>query len=104
MVETLDVDCAMNLFSKQAVDIACKTGFENARQRVHQTTVEVSHALSLPVLVCLIGLVAQIIRGARQAAQGSSYGNQAPRALPNSLQVPAPTRPLHQCADPFVCS
>lgn len=34
----------MNLFAKQAVDIALKTGFENARQRVHQTTVEIIRA------------------------------------------------------------
>lgn len=44
MVESLDIDCAMNLLSKQAVDIAQKTGLENARQRVHQTTVEILRA------------------------------------------------------------
>jgi hypothetical protein len=41
MVESVDVDCAMNILSKQAVDIAQKTGMDNARSRVHQTTVEI---------------------------------------------------------------
>jgi len=41
MVESLDVNCAMNILSKQAVDIAQKTGMDNARSRVHQTTVEI---------------------------------------------------------------
>lgn len=36
MLETVDMDCAMNLLAKQAVDIAQKSGLENARQRVHQ--------------------------------------------------------------------
>lgn len=44
MIESLDIDCAMNLLSKQAVDIAGKTGLENARQRIHQTTVEIMRA------------------------------------------------------------
>ncbi|KAJ1439167.1 Sec23/Sec24 trunk domain-containing protein, partial [Ochromonadaceae sp. CCMP2298] len=44
MVETLDIDCAMNLLAKQAVDIAQKTGMENARQRVNQTTIEIMRA------------------------------------------------------------
>jgi protein transport protein SEC24 len=44
MVETLDIDCTMNLLAKQAVDIAQKTGMDNARQRVHQTTVEIMRA------------------------------------------------------------
>lgn len=77
MVESLDIDCAMNLFSKQAVDIALKTGFDNARQRVHQTTVE-------------------IIRAARTATiqpmnMPGHYGNQAamggPKPLPQSLAL-----------------
>ncbi len=44
MVDSLDIDCAMNLLSKQACDIACKTGLENARTRVNQTTVEILRA------------------------------------------------------------
>lgn len=44
MVDSLDIDCAMNIISKQATDIALKTGFDNARQRVHQTTVEIMRA------------------------------------------------------------
>lgn len=44
MVESLDIDCAMNLLSKQAVGIAAKNGMDVARQRVHQTTVEMLRA------------------------------------------------------------
>jgi protein transport protein SEC24 len=44
MVESLDIDCAMNLLSKQAVGIAAKAGMDIARQRVHQTTVEMLRA------------------------------------------------------------
>eukprot|EP00981_Chlorochromonas_danica_P001118 scaffold247_cov172-Ochromonas_danica.AAC.33 len=44
MVDTVDIDCAMNLLAKQAVDMALKTGFENARQRVLQTTTEIIRA------------------------------------------------------------
>lgn len=60
MVDSVDVDCAMNILGKQAVDIAQKTGtlalritarlshairmyvpgMETARARVHQVTVE----------------------------------------------------------------
>lgn len=40
VVDSIDIDSLVNLLSKQAVDIAQKTGFDNARQRVHQTTVE----------------------------------------------------------------
>jgi protein transport protein SEC24 len=40
MIETADIDCAMNLLSKQAVDIAQKSGLDNARQRVNTLTVE----------------------------------------------------------------
>lgn len=41
MVESVDVDCAMNMLAKQAVDIAQKTGMDNARNRVHQNTIEI---------------------------------------------------------------
>jgi protein transport protein SEC24 len=44
MLESLDIDVAMNLLAKQSIDIALKTGLENARQRVHQSTVEIMRA------------------------------------------------------------
>lgn len=44
MTESVDIDCTMNLLAKQAVEIAQKTGMENARQRVNQTTVEIMRA------------------------------------------------------------
>jgi len=44
MVESFDIDCAMNLLSKQAIDIAQKTGIENARQRINQATIDIMKA------------------------------------------------------------
>lgn len=41
MIESLDIDCAMNLLAKQSVDIAQKSGMENSRQRIHQTIVDI---------------------------------------------------------------
>ena len=44
MLETVDMDCTLNVLSKQAVDLAGKVGFEPARARVHGTAVEVLKA------------------------------------------------------------
>lgn len=75
MVDSLDIDCAMNLLAKQAVDIAQKTGMENARQRVNQTTIEIMRAA----------------RMGTQQQQQQPYGSmqqpssQSTGSLPNSL-------------------
>ena len=37
MVYSMDTDAAFNVLSKQAVEIACKTGFQNARDQVQNT-------------------------------------------------------------------
>jgi protein transport protein SEC24 len=44
MLSSADIDCAVNVCMKQSIDIAVKTGLDNARQRVHQTCVEVLRA------------------------------------------------------------
>lgn len=44
MLSSADIDCAVNVCIKQAIDIAVKTGLDNARQRIHQTCVEVLRA------------------------------------------------------------
>ena len=44
MLNTLDVDCAVNIISKQAIDIAQKTGIETARRRVHENTADILRA------------------------------------------------------------
>ena len=41
MLSTADIDCAVNVCIKQSIDVAVKTGLDNARQRIHQTCVEV---------------------------------------------------------------
>lgn len=41
VVESVDIDAVVNILIKQAVEIAVKTGFENARSRVHQLAVEI---------------------------------------------------------------
>lgn len=41
MLSSADIDCAVNISIKQSIDIAVKTGLDNARQRIHQSCVEV---------------------------------------------------------------
>ena len=44
MLSSADIDCAVNVCIKQSIDVAVKTGMDNARQRLHQTCVEVLRA------------------------------------------------------------
>lgn len=77
MIESLDVDCAMNLLAKQSVEISQKSGMENARQRIHQSIVDVmrvAKTASAPM--------------SGHMPPGSHYGQQnvgASNPLPNSL-------------------
>ena len=41
MMESIDIDCTVNMLAKQAIDIAQKTGMDTARQRVHQVASEI---------------------------------------------------------------
>ena len=41
MLNSLDIDCAVNIISKQAIDIAQKTGIETARRRVDENTADI---------------------------------------------------------------
>ena len=43
------MDCLVNLIAKQAVELSLKTGFDNARQRVHQVCVDVLRAAKSPL-------------------------------------------------------
>lgn len=43
-LESVDIDTAVNLLSKQAVEISYKNGLENARSRIHQTCVDMLRA------------------------------------------------------------
>ena len=75
MLSTLDIDCAVNIISKQAIDIAQKTGIETARRRVHENT-------------------ADILRAAKQGSvtMGGQYGQygapQAPQT-PQAVELPS---------------
>jgi protein transport protein SEC24 len=44
MLNSLDIDTAVNIISKQAVDIAQKEGIEVARRRVHENTADIIRA------------------------------------------------------------
>jgi protein transport protein SEC24 len=72
MLETVDIDTAVNVTAKQAIEIASKTGLESARAKVHQACIDV-------------------LRAARSAPMGG-YG-MAPQqqqqlpAIPASLQL-----------------
>jgi protein transport protein SEC24 len=84
MLSSADIDCAVNVSIKQSIDIAMKTGLDNARQRVHQTCVEVLRS-------------AQGGGGPQQQQQAGGYGHpqqqqqqQAPATggkVPDSLQL-----------------
>jgi len=43
-MDTVDVSCAVNLVMKQATDVATKVGFRQARDKVHQLTLDVLRA------------------------------------------------------------
>ncbi|CAM9134252.1 unnamed protein product, partial [Ectocarpus fasciculatus] len=47
MLETVDIDCAVNMAAKQAVDIASKSGFENARLKLQQSCIDILRASRL---------------------------------------------------------
>eukprot|EP01038_Epipyxis_sp_PR26KG_P006349 gene6349-8746_t len=79
MVESLDIDCAMNLLSKQAIDIALKTGMENARQRVHQTTIEIMRSSKSGAMN------AGNYGHGQQQYMGQGPSNPAGGQIPNSL-------------------
>lgn len=44
IMNTVDIDCAVNVLAKQSIDIALKTGLDSARQKIHQSCVEVLRA------------------------------------------------------------
>lgn len=74
MLAQTDIDCAVNISVKQAVEISLKTGMDNARQRVHQNCVEILRAA----------------KGGQQ--QAGHYGGpgyqQQPRSSDGSSEVP----------------
>ena len=41
MLDSVDIDCAVNILAKQAVEVAQKVGLDTSRQRLHQTTVDI---------------------------------------------------------------
>jgi hypothetical protein len=51
MLESVEIDCIVNILAKQSVEIAQKTGLDNARQRVHQTTVDILRAAKNPQMI-----------------------------------------------------
>lgn len=48
LLESVDLDCCVNILAKQAVELAQKSGLENARSRTHQQAVEVLRAAKTP--------------------------------------------------------
>jgi hypothetical protein len=45
MMYSCDIDAIMNLLTKQAIEVASKSGLENARNRVHQAAVDILKSL-----------------------------------------------------------
>jgi protein transport protein SEC24 len=81
MIESLDIDCAMNLLSKQAVDIAQKTGMDNARQRIHQTTIEMLRASKQSASHPMGGYPGQYGAPPGQPQQAAAPTGQIPQSL-----------------------
>jgi protein transport protein SEC24 len=72
MLASTDIDCAVNITAKQAVEISLKSGLENSRQRIHQNCVE-------------------ILRGAKQQQQGGyQHGPGYQQQRPDQSQQPPP--------------
>lgn len=55
MLDSLDIDATMNLLAKQAIDITQKSGFDNARNRIHQTAVDILKSTRLSSAPGLVG-------------------------------------------------
>lgn len=49
MIASADMDTVVNLLAKQSTETALKTGFENARNRIHSSCVEMIRATKVPV-------------------------------------------------------
>jgi hypothetical protein len=73
MLDTVDIDCAVNILAKQAVDIAQKSGLDNARQRLHQSTVDILRASK--------NTAAAIMGGQGGMGMQSQYGGMPGTAL-----------------------
>lgn len=74
MLASTDIDCAVNITAKQAVEISLKSGLDNSRQRIHQNCVE-------------------ILRGARSPSQ-QGYGPGYQQRPDQSQQPPPPSLQL----------
>ena len=74
MLASLDIDCAVNIISKQAIDIAQKTGIETARRRVHENTADILRAAKHGS-----------VTGGQYAGQ---YGN-VPRQAASAVELPS---------------
>jgi len=48
LLDSLDMDCMVNIMAKQGVEVALKSGLENARQRTHQLAVDIMRAAKTP--------------------------------------------------------
>ena len=74
MHNSLDIDVAVNIMAKQAIDIAQKSGLEVARRRVHENTAD--------ILRC----TRQAPMGGMPGAYGGHYASQ-PKA-PAAIEIP----------------
>lgn len=75
MLASTDIDCAVNITAKQAIEISLKSGLDNSRQRIHQNCVE-------------------ILRGARSGSQQQGFGPGYQQRPDQSQQPPPPALQL----------
>jgi protein transport protein SEC24 len=86
MLETVDMDCTLNLMAKQGVEIAQKVGFDQGRARIHATAVDVLRAAQGRMGPGGLGA-----GGLQQMSQpgfpGRSMHSQSERPIPDSLKL-----------------
>ena len=98
VIESIDIDSIVNIFIKQAVDIASKTGFENARSRVHQLAVEILRGTK-PQIPGFSGIPGQLSgSGPGGYGQPGQYGQQQSQQVDTPIPITLQLLPLYAMA------
>ena len=86
MLETVDMDCTLNIMTKQGIDVAQKVGFEQGRTKVHNTAVGVLSAAQgrMPAPMSMGGMPGQ------PGIPGHAYGGNRPGMAPQQQERPIP--------------
>lgn len=94
MLETVDMDCTLNIMTKQGIDVAQKVGFEQGRTKVHNTAVAVLAAAQGRMPMSSMNMNMGMAHG-QQQPYGAMAGRpgmpqqqqQQERPIPDSLKL-----------------